>query len=164
MRYLVINVDSEYAEFVTTRKQPAHSTYYVLEASSCCDSLDEAIKRVNIHADYELSMHTDPIILKHKTLKGVYGALGYWSEYYYGSDSTHKQNAPSLDKQYIINLIIEETSPWFNCAPSDDTPLGEILNDHSIHQIDKSVYDAYIKHVERILLNKNNYNKNSPGI
>jgi len=162
MRYVVINTDNEYAEHIATGKK--HSGYhyqnYVLEASSCYSSLDEAITRVNAYANYELSMQTDPIILKHKTLNGVYGALGYWSDAYYGrvTDPASRPdiNTPPLDKHYIVNLIIEETSPWFNCAPGDNTPIGEIFTNLNI-QVDMSVYDAYTEHVGKVLLNKNNY-------
>jgi hypothetical protein len=165
MRYAVINTDNQYAEHLATGKNhAAYSTNYVLENSSCYSSLDEAITRVNAYADYELSMQTDPIILKHKTLKGVYGALGYWSDTYYGRvtdpASRPDTNAPPLDKHYIVNLIIEETSPWFNCAPGDNTPIGEIFTNLDI-QIGRSSggdeYDVYTEHAGKVLLNKNNY-------
>jgi hypothetical protein len=166
MRYVVINTDNEYAEHIAAGKK--HSDYryqnYVLETSSCCGSLDEAITRVNTYADYELSMQTDPIILKHKTLKGVYGALGYRSDdYYYGrvTDPASRPNinVPPLDKHYIVNLIIEETSPWFNCAPGDNTPIGEIFTNPKVQTMSlvRLMYEAYTEHVGKVLLNKNNY-------
>lgn len=161
MRYLVVNIDPEYSEFVTTgKKRSSHSTNFVLETSSCHDSFDEAVNYIYIYADQELSMLKDPIIVKHKTLQGIHGAIGYWQDYYHPDDSDRGKTTPilPLEKQYITNLIIEETSPWFNCAPADNTPLGEIFIEISAPVNSDRLYTAYADIIERVFLDKTNYN------
>jgi len=161
MRYLVINIDTEYSEFVTTgKKRSSHSTNFILEESRSFDSFDEAVNYTYTYADYELSMLVDPIIVEHKTIQGIHGAIGYWQDYYHPDDSDRGKNTPTLplEKQYITNLIIEETSPWFNCAPADNTPLGEIFIGISAPVNSDRLYATYANIIERVFLDKTNYN------
>jgi hypothetical protein len=157
MRYLVVKIDTEYSEFVTTgKKRSFYSTNFILEESRSFGSFDEAVNYTYTYADYELSMPTDPIIVKHKTLKGVHGVIGFWQESYFPGDTDSKKLP--LEEQYIVNLIIEETSHWFNCAPADNTPLGEIFTSISAPVNSDHLYTSYADIIEKVFLDKTNYN------